>query len=103
MIEVVIIGSPIRNGFRRVQVGMSTFVDEAMAIALVNGGRAVYKTPPAPSDAPTTDPSDEAATPAPTEAEAPVASEPTLTETLAPVEVAAPAPQEKPKTKRSKR
>lgn len=89
MIEVVVIGSPIRNGFRRVQVGMSTFVDEAMAIALVNGGRAVYKTPPAPSDAESVEPVAER------QAEAPPH--------IAPVEVTAPTPQEKPKTKRAKR
>lgn len=97
MIEVVVVGSPIRNGFRRVQVGMSTFVDEAMAIALVNGGRAVYKTPPAPSDAAPVEPiaetveepQAEAATSAPTEAEAPP-------------DESVKAPAEKPK-KRSKR
>ena len=78
MIEIVVIGSPIRHGYRRVQVGMSAFVDEATATAFVSGGRAVYRTPPAPVEAAPSEaiaesseePQAEAATPAPTEAEA---------------------------------
>ncbi len=74
MIEIVVVGSPIRHGYRRVQVGMSAFVDEAMAAALVSGGRAVYKTPPAPVEAAPSEDIAAVEEPAPTEADKPAVS-----------------------------